>query len=732
MTPLPARPVFSAHLRVESVPGEGAVLAAEGRHVALRGKLYARLAPLVDGSLTSDEIVARLEEEFDPAQVYYALLRLQAAGHIGERDDAVPPALSAFWDKVGVTPCAAVARLRNTPVSVTSLGSGGGEEWATALADLGFTIAPRADVRVVVTDTYDHPGLRSINRECLGAGRPWVVVRSAGPVVALGPLFLPGHTCCWECVERRLRLNRPGEARICGVSGPAAPPALVPCTRGLLATQLAVWIATSRNDLLAGAILTWDPVSLSHVRHPVPRIVDCPSCGERKGPTTRRRSGPLAALGSVRCGATEAATPEAFLRVHEGLISPLTGIVRGIRRVPFAMDGVHVFVADHSAPLSGRELLQGYAPASAGKGPTEAEARAGALAEAAERVSAEDRGSRPRIRAAFRDINDIALHPNECMLYSARQFRDRRRWNRSAWPTARVPVPFDPGAEIDWSPTWSLTRNTVRFLPTAYLYGAHPTRPRERFCLADSNGCAAGATPDEALLRALLELVERDAVALWWYTRARRPAVDLGAVGDGPLDTLRHSYAAIQRELWVLDITTDLGIPAYAAISRRTNARTEDIMLGFAAHLCPRTAILRAVMEMHQMTAVIGATNSAYGAGPRYLSRWLQRARVARERYLLPTGDCPARVAADPDVADDSAAGVTRCRRVLEERGLEVLAVDLTRADIGVPVVRAVVPGLRHFWPRFAPGRLYDVPAALRWTPRRLREDELNPIPVFV
>jgi oxazoline/thiazoline synthase len=39
-----------------------------------------------------------------------------------------------------------------------------------------------------------------------------------------------------------------------------------------------------------------------------------------------------------------------------------------------------------------------------------------------------------------------------------------------------------------------------------------------------------------------------------------------------------------------------------------------------------------------------------------------------------------------------------------------------------------IVPGLRHFYRRFAPGRLYDVPVKLGWRDRPLAEDELNPI----
>ena len=63
------------------------------------------------------------------------------------------------------------------------------------------------------------------------------------------------------------------------------------------------------------------------------------------------------------------------------------------------------------------------------------------------------------------------------------------------------------------------------------------------------------------------------------------------------------------------------------------------------------------------------------------------------------------------------------------ERSLEVYALDLTRPETGVPVVRVVVPGLRPWKPRFASGRLYDVPVLLGWRAEPLSEADLNPVP---
>ena len=75
---------------------------------------------------------------------------------------------------------------------------------------------------------------------------------------------------------------------------------------------------------------------------------------------------------------------------------------------------------------------------------------------------------------------------------------------------------------------------------------------------------------------------------------------------------------------------------------------------------------------------------------------------------------------------------VLLCQRLVERHGMEMLVLDQTRAEIGLPVVKVIVPGLRHFWARFAPGRLYDVPVRLGWLPQPLREEQLNPIPMFL
>ena len=80
------------------------------------------------------------------------------------------------------------------------------------------------------------------------------------------------------------------------------------------------------------------------------------------------------------------------------------------------------------------------------------------------------------------------------------------------------------------------------------------------------------------------------------------------------------------------------------------------------------------------------------------------------------------------DVPLDSVKGqVEACVEVARRAGYDFLVLDQTRPDVEVPVVRVIVPGLRHFYKRFGPGRLYDVPVKLGWLDKPLREDELTP-----
>jgi oxazoline/thiazoline synthase len=114
-------------------------------------------------------------------------------------------------------------------------------------------------------------------------------------------------------------------------------------------------------------------------------------------------------------------------------------------------------------------------------------------------------------------------------------------------------------------------------------------------------------------------------------------------------------------------------------------------------------------------------------------AHWLRTATTANQPYLLPASGPPRRAASYPHTwSDDVTEDVRACQRLVEQAGMEMLVLDQTRPEVGLPVAKVIVPGLRHFWARFAPGRLYDVPVRLGWLPRPGAEEALNPVPMFL
>ena len=73
------------------------------------------------------------------------------------------------------------------------------------------------------------------------------------------------------------------------------------------------------------------------------------------------------------------------------------------------------------------------------------------------------------------------------------------------------------------------------------------------------------------------------------------------------------------------------------------------------------------------------------------------------------------------------ATQVHACVEIARRAGLDFLVLNQTRPDVEVPVVRVIVPGLRHFYRRLAPGRLYDIPVKLGLRDRPIPESELTP-----
>lgn len=755
---------FKRHLRAHVVHGEAVYLLSERGATSVQGPSIELLAPLLDGTRDLAALRRDVPAGMAPAEAGSIVMRLVEAGLVTLREPIEPelaaeaPTL-AYWEAAGLDPARAVRRTRTTRVQTITTGDTADGPLAAALCAAGLTVIQGStesldldtDLSVVLCDDYLDTALARVDALHRAAGRPWLLAKTGGTQLWLGPVFDPGAgTACWHCLAHRLRGHRQAETRLRALVDerePLTPPEVSLPTLGAAALHMVTleavkWAAGLRHD---GQRTVWtlDSLDLGGRRHELRRRPQCPACGDvtlmseqAKRPVTIG----MRLKASRSGGGHRSMTPEAVLRTYEHLISPVTGVLKEITRDTRGPENFNSFRAGPNLALTtprGFEQMRSTLRAeNGGKGITPLHGRVSALCEAIERHSGYFHGDEERVVGTYRDLREQAIHPNECLLFDERQYADRVTWNASHSSFQYVCAPFDETAVTSWTPVWSLTESRQRLLPTGMLYFDVPAEYGGGSLCADSNGNAAGASIEDALLQGLFELVERDAVALWWYNQTQAPGVCLDSVADPWIDGLRETHAGLNREVWVLDVTSDLGVPTMAALSRRTDKEREDIMFGFGAHTDPKVALIRALTELNQlMPAVVDAGDDAtYGWSDPDAVHWWRTATFDSMAYLRPDPAVPARTLADYDNRpnDDLSRDIAMIQHKLAASGHDVLVLDQTRPDIGLPVVQAIVPGLRGFWARFAPGRLFDVPVKLGRLNRPTAYEDLNPIPLFL
>jgi bacteriocin biosynthesis cyclodehydratase domain-containing protein len=562
----------------------------------------------------------------------------------------------------------------------------------------------------------------------------WLPVRMRGDEVLVGPMLGPGHGCA-DCFVTRHECRRSVDlmsARLAGLDRPPVSPNLHPAAPAL-AAGIVTSIAQERR--LGKTLTTHDdcrginPVSLESRRHALVPVPGCRTCDPGGNSTVDLgRDLDRQLISSNDGGGLRTVEPETTWQSYEHLVSDVLGIVPEVCIVGDPTLRVHR--AGLNPAWSQRQDLDGLRASlrqsAMGKGLTIASSRAGALAEALERQSMIWRGDET-VRVARMDDLECAIHPHDIQLYSAAQIAAAEL---DGSPTHRfhyVPHTFPVDQEHTWSQVRGIADDRRAWIPTSIAYlGGPPTSPGSlRGC---SNGVAAGNSVDEALLQGLLELVERDSVALWWYSRAHRPGIDLDAIDDPRVRAALAPLRARGREVWVLDITSDLSIPAMAALT--STPEGGRVLMGFGAHVDPVIAVVRALTEVCQSEAGLADWNaeSMPEGVPEMEGEWLAAVTTATDPWLAPHGSAPLARASTLNLHESLDVVLA----ALSKAGLEAWWMDLTRRDIGLPVVRTVVPGLRHFWNRFAPGRLYDVPLKLGWVRDAYGEDDLNPRWVFL
>ncbi|MDC0713181.1 YcaO-like family protein [Stigmatella sp. ncwal1] len=260
---------------------------------------------------------------------------------------------------------------------------------------------------------------------------------------------------------------------------------------------------------------------------------------------------------------------------------------------------------------------------------------------------------------------------------------------------------FHPHLRLLWIEGHELLSGTPVWLPFELVHTNYtlPFPPGSGTFLPSSNGLASGNHWMEALSHGLCEVVERDAVTLWFLSsaeRRERSQLALETVADPECRQVLARFAEAGLEVAAWEVTSDVGIPVFlcALLEPVDSLRRVGSVLGMGCHPAREVALRRALTEAAQvrLTAIAGSRDDL---SRRYYARvretpWLELLRAGMgTRPGRDFGEVPTRKDASLEEALDWML------ERLRGAGLnQVVVVDLTRPEFQIPVVRVVIPGL--------------------------------------
>ena len=369
-------------------------------------------------------------------------------------------------------------------------------------------------------------------------------------------------------------------------------------------------------------------------------------------------------------------------------------------------------IPNYSAVLPGTE---DYIWVYSGKGPTKAHAMASALMESIERYSSlPSGGPKNFIQGSYDQLSKSfnVLHPDEIVEPLRFQYNNE------------MSMDFLSGFDL-------FSEEPILVPASVALFRYSPVPPFvDPFAFHHTNGLASGNVMEEAICHSLCEVIERDATSLAelrasaipfhflrHITNALRKKgyalnsiltdkyvddpsifsdVDISQVEFQPVKALGEKFLQAKIPLIIKDITSDIGIPTFNASSIEWISHDYGYLAeGHGTHPDARVALMRAITEVSQTRAanIQGARDDLrkirYGQNNTDDKRaWQFMPSSKKVKFSEVTSYF------NQDILND----IKLILEHLKQTGLNrAIIVNLTNDSIGIPVVRAIVPGLETF-----------------------------------
>ena len=548
----------------------------------------------------------------------------------------------------------------------------------------------RPDLAIGIFAGRDDQGLLLFTKSAHDAKIPALCVDFAGDAVLIGSLTLAGRAGCGRCAfERRIAASATSALVAKDISFPPSDEVSKKIAALIIRELRAVIADGPEQSELLDHVLAVDTETFDESLHKVIPLAHCAVCGGASSLRFMNREPVNLSTGD---------SPEVVLEALAGWVDQRTGVISNLFIEP--PEDLQIPIIATAAPphLLKKDGTLRPLPLGWGKGLNISGAILSAVGEAIERYSASLVEAERIVWKRPDELNGEFLDPSECGLYSDAQYE------RGGFPYVR----FDSSFPHPWiRGSWADTRQPV-WVPALFAVLSIELRQEQSICQGTSNGLAASLDKDNAALRAILELVERDAFMATWLTGRSADRIELDDTFDPSLRMVLEGLESLGATVEVYSLPTSVIGTTVVCLALGDGDRYPGVTFGLGADLDPHSALRQAVLELGQ-------------TGP-YLRRMMQSRTLTapaeaasviemldHAAYYFPQERARAfgsLRASDTTISlIDLKRSVNRslneCVSALKPAGVRVALIDVTSPDVATGpfhVVRAVSPDLQSIW----------------------------------
>ncbi len=400
----------------------------------------------------------------------------------------------------------------------------------------------------------------------------------------IGPLTLSNRAGCWRCAFERISAALANSGQATDQNTLLSLDEISKKITPVLIREIqAINTEGLEQSDLVDHVLVVDLSTLDESLHKVIPLARCAVCGGAAA---------FESINQEQLRLSEEDSPEIVLGALAGWVDQRTGVISDLFIEPPDDPRVSLPIIATAAPphVMEKDGSLRRLPIGWGKGLTISGAVLSAVGEAIERYSASLLDPEKIVWKRANELDGEFLDPRDCGLYSDTQYQ------REEFPYVR----FDPNTAYPWVlGTWLHNSKPV-WMPAIFVFLSLELHQEQLIAQGTSNGLAASTEKDDAALRAILELIERDAFMATWLTASPAQRLQLDDTLDPLLHTVLEGIEALGATVEVYTLPASAIGTTVLCLALGDGDQYPGITFGLGCDLDPRTALRQAVLELGQ------------------------------------------------------------------------------------------------------------------------------------